>query len=122
MHCPDTGRWLGVFRAAGEIEDREQLDPFRRTLLRESLDWFNAHLKVPTLDDGGWRAVFWFRPEAREMVSRLWEVAWLLRDEGVDVRMIRCRHPGRIIYADRHQIAAVPERRGPRPVARQLVR
>ena len=55
------------------------------------------------------------------MVSRCWQVVWCLREANVPVAMLTCRQPGRIVYADEHQIAAVPSSQ-PRSEAWRLVR
>jgi hypothetical protein len=57
-----------------------------------------------------WRAVCWFRAEAREAISRMWRLVDLVEGEGVPVRVYRTRRPGVVVYADDLQIAAVPWR------------
>ena len=102
---------MGIFTAAGIIEERRSLPDETRDLVRESLVWFNAHLKVPRLDETEWRCLFWFDSGAQSFVGRLWELVYLLEDEGVFVSIVRTDRPGMIVYRDEHQIAAVPPKR-----------
>ena len=90
------------------------MPPITRDLLRDRLNWFNRNLPVPDLDSSDWRCLFWFRCDAKEAIGRIWELAWLLADEGVFVRKLRTDSPGMIVYRDRHQVAAVPRRRSVR--------
>lgn len=79
-----------------------------RIWLLDELDWFNHHLPAPRSVDP--RAVFWFRPNAGEPLTRLWVVVRLLEDNGVPVQVYRTRRPGNVVYEDRYQVAAVPWR------------
>ena len=111
LRCPDTGRPAGIFLAAGRVEDRPTLPNPTRDRLREVLDWFNRNLTAPALDESDWRCLFWFRSNSQSVISRLWELAHLLEEEGVFVTKVRTNQPGTIIYRDEHQIAAKPGRK-----------
>ena len=110
LRCSDTGRPAGIFVAAGRVEDRTTLPESTRERLREVLAWFNSNLTVPKLDEADWRCLFWFRSDSQPVVSRFWELAYLLEDEGVFVSKLRTRQPGMIVYRDEHQVAAKPQR------------
>ncbi len=109
LRCGATGRPLGIFQAAGRVEDWPDLPAATHDWLRETLQWFNHNLTFPRLD-GAWRPIFWFRDDAQAVVSRVWELIAILRDEGVGVCMRRTREPGQIVYEDDFQIAAIPNR------------
>jgi len=111
LRCRTTNRPAGIFVAAGRIEDRTTLPDSTRDRLREALRWFNQNLTVPTLDDSDWRCLFWFRSNSQPVISRLWELAYLLEDEGVFVTKVRTSQPGMIVYRDEHQVAAKPRRK-----------
>jgi hypothetical protein len=102
---------LGLFRAFGELESSERLDPNFASALRDTLAWFNAHLRVPSLHHEHHRAQFWFRSEAQDFVRRVWDVVAILRESQVIVELHRSDNPGKIIYRDDHQVAAIPTRR-----------
>ncbi len=104
-------RRVGVFYAAGYLEDSPVLsDPLRQPL-RDAIDWFNENLVAPTSSTISQRAVFWFRVDAHQVISRIWNIVWVLKEEGIGVDLLRTTNPGQIVYADAHQIAAIRDRR-----------
>ena len=111
LRCRWTNRPAGVFAAAGHLEDSANIPDGTRELLDQHLKWFNKNLAVPALDDYGWRCLFWFRSDAKELIERIWDLAAILRDEGVFVRKVWTTDPGRVIYRDKHQIGAVPDKK-----------
>ena len=109
LRCCNTGRPAGIFSAAGRVEDRTTLPDVTRDRLQEVLIWFNRNLTVPKLDDSDRRSLFWFRSGSQPIISRLWELAYLLEEEGVFVKKVRTQQPGMIVYRDEHQVAARPQ-------------
>jgi hypothetical protein len=53
--------------------------------------------------------VFWYL-HAGPFAERMWELAQLLREYGFTTELVTARAVGRIVYADAHQVAAVPYR------------
>lgn len=98
-----------IFRAAGRLRDAYRFNAWQHQVLEEDFDWFNANLPVPT-DLRRGRAVCWFKPEAREAISRVWQIADLIESTGVPVRVYRRPRPGTIVYEDNFQVAALPWR------------
>ncbi len=111
LRCGNTGRPAGLFVAAGRLEESAHLAPWRRELLCEHLAWFNQKLTVPSLDGKGWRCLFWYRSTATAFIDRMWDLIAILREEGVAVQKRWTEKPGMIVYQDRVQIGAVPEKR-----------
>lgn len=109
LRCANTGRPAGLFLAAGCLEDSGRLAQSMLELLREHLTWFNDNLTVPSLGVRGWRCVFWFRSHATQFISRMWDLAAILNEEGVSVKKRWTTKPGMIVYRDDFQIGAVPE-------------
>lgn len=110
LRCESTARPLGIFAAAGRLEDSPHMDANARPWLRDALAWFNHNLKVPALEGRRWRSIFWFRSEAQQFVARVWDVVAVLREEGLPIQMQRTSNPGQIVYSDEFQIAAIPPR------------
>jgi hypothetical protein len=96
----------GIITEARLLRDRGGLDQDRASWLEEALAWFNANLPVPPFSSSNWPrdAVTWFRDDAGEPIKRMWEIASLLKDHGVPVRLLRSSNPGRILYQDSYQI------------------
>jgi hypothetical protein len=111
LRCRNTGRPAGIFVAAGRVQDRKTLPAETRERIRDVLVWFNYNLAVPALDDSDWRCQFWFRSNSQAMISRIWELVYLLQDEGIFLAKVRTSQPGMIVYRDEHQVAAVPPRK-----------
>ena len=110
LRCGCTGRPAGLFVAAGRIEDSGRTAACTRELLRDYLAWFNDNLAVPSLAGREWRCLFWFRSEAQEVIQRMWDLVAILEEEDVHVRKLWTTTPGRVVYSDRHQVAAIPTR------------
>jgi hypothetical protein len=100
------GTATGIFRATRRLMDADRFNKWQDDWLNEDFDWFNANLPRPTELRNG-RAVCWFRPEAREAISKIWRIARLVESVGVPVRVHRRRDPGLIVYKDDFQVAAV---------------
>ena len=111
LRCGNTGRPAGIFVAAGQVEDRGTLPDTTRDYLQETLSWFNRNLLAPRLRGDEQRGLFWFRCSSQAVIGRLWDLKWLLEDEGVIVSKLRTEQPGMIVYRDEHQVAAVPSRK-----------
>ncbi len=110
VRCGRTQRPLGVFQAAGDLEDRQEIDPCFLSAVWDSLYWFNRNLKVPRLAAEHHRSLFWFRSESQTVIQHLWALVAILREHEIQVRKICTTDPGMIVYRDLHQIAAVPNR------------
>ena len=106
-HCEANRQPLGIFRAAGTVELRAELHDWTRDWLRGALDWFNENLPAPPSSDIDGRAIFWFRPGS-EIIREVWQLVSILREEHVRVALRWTSMPGRIIYRDNFQIAAIP--------------
>ena len=114
LKCQRFPGSLGIFYAAHEFVRIKSHPDYVYQTLETSFDWFNENLIVPRLRERHWRAVFWFRSESYQFVTSIWPIVVLLNELGVHVHKVRSDTPGRIIYADAHQIAAIPGRYIPR--------
>jgi hypothetical protein len=67
---------------------------------------FNENLPTPRFKTSKWprNAPSWFKDDAAEPIKKMWEIAALLKQQGVPVRMLRSAHPGKILYEDAFQI------------------
>jgi hypothetical protein len=48
--------------------------------------------------------VTWFKDDAGDAISRMWDLVAILRESGVPVRLLRSTNPGRIAYEDDFQV------------------
>lgn len=105
--CDGSARPLGVFRTAGKVAERTDLDKWTRDWLVDRTEWFNEHLPAPRQANLDCKAVFWFCPQT-EMVHEVWDLVAALREIGVTVEQRWTQMPGKIVYEDEFQIAAIP--------------
>ena len=110
VRCHDTGRSLGIFHAAGHLQDRCDVPQYLVEPLSDSLAWFNRNLKVPRRDSIPRRCLFWFDCQNAEVLGHVWELIGWLRMSDVYVTHRKCDYPGKIVYRDDHQVAAIPGR------------
>jgi hypothetical protein len=96
----------GIITEARLLRDDGRLSGPDAARLDAAYAWFNDHLPDPPFEDGLWPrdAVAWFKDDAGEPVSRMWEIVSLLRDHGSPVRLLRSRNPGRALYEDQFQV------------------
>lgn len=108
----DSHQPKGLFVTAHELLKSGVLLASERTQLREIMIWFNINLPSPNIasprNQVAHRAIFWFKSEAEECISKIWEMAHLLEYHGYHIEMQKCRKLGNIIYEDKFQVAAFP--------------
>ncbi|WP_428651481.1 hypothetical protein [Roseibium sp.] len=120
---PTVDAELGMFTARDEI-DFSQLKGSVQKAHEEAFYWFSSkgggQLKYPKLR-GKQRtyevrkSLFWFKSDARfflsdggRMVDRARQLAAALTVAGCEIREIRMRDPGKILWEDSNQVLAFP--------------
>ena len=101
-------RHKGVFVSAYELLDSGELSTDEWKAIRTILDWYKTNLPTPPKKFVASRAIFWFRAEAEENISRIWELVALLREHGRHVNVHRCGHLRNIVFRDKYQVASYP--------------
>lgn len=112
----DSQRSLGIFHAAFGLRDQGVLYPYEEEHLRELMRWFNANLEKPTRFTSSkppyYRkrngAISWFKDSAVEHISRMREMAAIVENHGLAVRMLKSDKVGYIAYEDEWQVVADP--------------
>ena len=99
---------LGIFQAAYELRHAAGRGSVGGRMLGPLFEWFGQNLRAPDVTG---RAVFWFKSDASECITRIWEMVHVLRSHDHLVWMTRNERPGRIVYEDAFQVAAVPFRK-----------
>ena len=96
----------GIITEARLLRERGELTTDEEDLLEDLYEWFNEHVPVPPFESRRLPrdAVAWFRDDAGEPVAKMWDIVALLREHGVDVRLLRSANPGRVVYEDRVQV------------------
>lgn len=108
----ESGVEAGIFTAAFRLRDGGSLPDYEYERLVALLGWFDEHLRRPARFSRSWRgarrAICWFRPTAGRHLSKAHEMASLLRDHDVPIRMTKTARVGYVVYEDEHQVVAEP--------------
>jgi hypothetical protein len=107
----------GIFQAAGQALERQDVTGSDADELKELRAWFNANLEKPTSfgRDKLRLGICWFKTEATEHISCIWQIVKILERNGIYVKKIRTENPGYVIYEDECQLVAEPFRKGTMP-------
>lgn len=106
-------RWLtGVITEARMLRERGELQLYEIERLEETFCWLNENFPCPPFEANLQlrKGACWFKPSAKDAISKIWEVINLLKEHDVPVRMLRSNMPGRCLYEDEFQIV-VEERK-----------
>jgi len=108
-----TASKLGIFQRAFELRDSHNLPSYAYDELQTNLAWLKMHLKSPNVlkDEKHYRAIAWFKSQAREPLRRIWAIKAVLEEFGYHIDMIKSATPGQIIYEDGWQVIAKPIRK-----------
>lgn len=104
-----SGRPTGILVAAAQLRDSNRISISDEKWLREYLNYFNEHLKVPAClkDPKNRKAISWFK-EGSKMIDRVWSLKAFLEEQDIFIDVVSTRSPGSIVYQDGHQVVAIP--------------
>jgi hypothetical protein len=109
-----SGREMGLFSAGGILRDEGKLYDYEVKLRKQIMQWFSNNLKVPDVQASQSNhytkplAISWFKSSAKSHISKMREYAEILNSHDVHVKQIVTERPGKIVYEDEFQIAAIP--------------
>ena len=114
VECEDDDPyWMtGIVAIAKEMRDDGKLYPYEVSVVGEVFGWLNENLPCPPFkenqESGKWTsdAVSWFRDDAKDLITRMWEIVAVLKEHGVPVRVLKTDNPGKIVYSDKYQVVA----------------
>lgn len=110
----DSGREMGIFCAGGILDDEGKLYDYETKIRNGILSWFSKNLDVPTVQASesnyysNPNAISWFKSSAVDHIAKMREYVEILKAHDVQVKQLVTERPGKILYEDEHQIAAVP--------------
>jgi hypothetical protein len=107
----------GIFQAAAQALERQQVTGSDADELNELRVWFSDNLEKPTsFGRNKLRlGICWFKISSTEHIARMWEMVRILERNGIYVKKIRTDKPGYVIYEDEWQLVAEPFRKGTIP-------
>lgn len=101
---------LGIMRSAGRLRDTQQTTYDDEQALRAVVRWFHRNLAAPARLNKV-AAIFWFKPHVAgetELWANLTEMVRLLQKYRYNVEIVSTTRPGKIVYDDDFQVAAIP--------------
>lgn len=107
----------GIFQAVAQALEWETITGEDAQELKSLEKWFSENLEKPTSFGRGrlhW-GICWFKMDASEHISRIWQMVRILERHGICVKKIKTDKPGYMIYEDEWQIVAEPFRKGTLP-------
>ena len=110
----DSQKRLGIFHALRYLRDDGKLSSYEEEHMNEIVQWFADNLEKPTrfskakTKNPANKAISWFKDSAAEYISKMREIASVLRAYGIQVDMIKTERPGYIVYEDEYQVTAEP--------------
>lgn len=107
---------LGVFHAAGNLQDSGLLSQHDEEILQEIRDRFNDNLNKPARFTNAKpphyrkrkNGISWFKASAKDHIDKIRKIIAIPESYDVSVRMIKTERPGYVVYEDQFQIVAVP--------------
>jgi hypothetical protein len=96
----------GVITEARLLRDDDLLESHQVSMLEAAYEWLNVHLPCPPFDSGVLprSSVSWFKDNAGEPITKVWEIVAILNAHSVPVRLLRTKNPGKILYEDEYQV------------------
>jgi hypothetical protein len=107
----------GIFQAVARAREWQTITGSDAHQLSDLKAWFSKNLEKPTsFGRSKLRlGICWFKTDAAEHISRIWEMVHILERNGIYVKKIRTDKPGYVIYEDEWQLVAEPFRKGTVP-------
>ena len=105
----ETNTLHGPFTEARLLSDSKKLYDYEVEVINKIFDWYNDNLPCPPFESSKWprNAITWFKIEAQEFISKLYEIKAILNEHEVQVITIKTESPGKILYEDEYQIVSV---------------
>jgi hypothetical protein len=110
----DSNQEMGLFSAMGKLHETNELYEYELDIENEIYKWFKRNLKVPKVQadtSNHYRvpmAISWFKSSAKEHISKMRAYGQILEQHDYIVKQLITDRPGKIVYEDDHQIAAIP--------------
>ena len=102
----------GPFTEAAHLRDEGALEDYERRQVEEIFAWFNKELPCPPWSSMNWTndAISWFKDTAQSFVSRMYDIVVILREHGIQTRVLKTESLFKILYEDEYQVIAVDKR------------
>jgi len=98
----------GIFSEVETLRYEGKLESYQASLAKSTFKYFNDKLPVPPYSKKKWpnNTFAWFKPSAKEFINKMWELASILEQNDINVRILKTDKPGMIVYEDKYQVVA----------------
>ena len=109
----NSGKKMGLFAALNELQESELL-PYEEEALNNLKKWFKKNLVAPHVlaSESNYynepMAISWFKSTSKIHIEKMREYTQILESHGFYVTQLVTKLPGKILYEDEYQIAAIP--------------
>ena len=110
----ESGRKKGLFIAMDELIQDSTLYDYEIKMPEDIYEWFKKNLRVPRVQSAQSNkyrkpmAISWFKSSATDHIEKMRQYAQILIEHGVLVTQVTSERPGKIVYEDQYQVAAIP--------------
>ncbi|MGV7220512.1 MAG: hypothetical protein ACQ9MH_03165 [Nitrospinales bacterium] len=101
---PNSGMRQGLFRALGDLKNKDLLKPHEQVKYDTIHKWFDKNLDKPDRFAKSRKthaklvALSWFKATAPEHILRMREIVEILKSHGIFVEMLKSNRPGYIVH------------------------
>lgn len=98
----------GLFTEVEYLRSKGKLQPYQVELVKDIFEYFNNNLPVPPYSTKKWSvdSISWFKDNAVKYIDKMRDLAFLLEENGHQVRVLKTDKPGMILYEDEYQIVS----------------
>lgn len=99
---------VGLLTEVEHLRKGGLLEDYQSKMALEIFDYYNENLPCPPFSDKNWspKAVSWFQDSATQFIHRMWDLAFILEQNDMIVRILKTEKPGMILYQDKFQVVA----------------
>lgn len=98
----------GLFTEMEYLRKEGFLQDYQENMVIEVFEYFNNNLPCPPYSEKNWsiNAISWFKDSAIVFINKMWDLAAILEQNDLNVRVLKTEKPGMILYEDEFQIVS----------------
>ncbi|QUM84627.1 hypothetical protein [Moritella sp. 28] len=108
----DPREMHGPFTEVEHLREEGLLAPYEEELVVAIFEKFNHELPCPPWTSRNWPedAISWFKVTAQIFVSQMYNLITILKEHGIQVRVLKCQRLFKVFYEDEFQVVALDKR------------
>lgn len=98
----------GLFVEVANLKRKDLLEPYQIKHVNDIFEFFNSNLPCPPFSKKKWSidAISWFKDTATDHIDKMRDLAVILEENNLIIRVLKTDKPGMILYEDEFQIIA----------------